>query len=323
MLPDWSARDIAALTGIDRDQDYVDAEREEPGCLLAISRQSAVRNPPSAILAEAARSGVWTGRANQLSEEHVQWTFIDDIAEATRDPGRLADRQFTNAPTHQLAGYPAPVILKRRSAVSFDSRGSIDAAQFFAMLSRTMPGNGAPWDAMWWEARIHLVLFVHRVNLLDPGVYLLVRHPAALDRLRAACGREFSWEPAHPSLPLFALVPGNCRALAQRVSCDQAIAGDGFFSLGMLADFDASLAAFGPTFYRHLFWESGVVGQVLYLEAEAAGVRGTGIGCFYDDAVHDVLGLSGHAFQSLYHFTVGTPVEDTRLTTEPGYAWEG
>jgi hypothetical protein len=110
--------------------------------------------------------------------------------------------------------------------------------------------------------------------------------------------------------------------LAQRVSCDQAIAGESFFSLGMIADFDASLQAFGPAFYRHLFWESGVVGQVLYLEGEAAGVRGTGIGCFYDDPVHDVLGLTGHAFQSLYHFTIGMPVEDTRLTTEPGYLWE-
>ena len=59
-----------------------------------------------------------------------------------------------------------------------------------------------------------------------------------------------------------------------------------------------------------MFWESGVVGQVLYLEAEAAGARATGIGCFYDDPVHDVLGLKGHEFQSLYHFTVGIPVED-------------
>jgi hypothetical protein len=34
-----------------------------------------------------------------------------------------------------------------------------------------------------------------------------------------------------------------------------------------------------------------------------------------------VLGLETHAFQSLYHFTVGFPVEDTRLTTETGYPW--
>ena len=77
-----------------------------------------------------------------------------------------------------------------------------------------------------------------------------------------------------------------------------------------------------PATVQSVVVESGVVGQVLYLEAEAAGARGTGIGCFYDDPVHDVLGLAGHTFQSLYHFTIGMPIEDTRLTTEPGYAWE-
>jgi hypothetical protein len=61
---------------------------------------------------------------------------------------------------------------------------------------------------------------------------------------------------------------------------------------------------------------------VLYLEAEAAGARATGIGCFFDDPVHEVLGLSGRAWQSLYHFSMGVPVDDERLTTEPGYEWE-
>jgi hypothetical protein len=311
----------------------VDAEREEPGCVLIVtSPRPPVPSPQSPVpsreaLLDAVRRGRWTGRANQLSEDHVQWTFIDEIAAATRDPGRtilpipnqLPDHPMTRLPDRP---YDRPLVLQRRSAVSFDGRGSIDAARCFAMLSAVMPREGPPWDALWWDARIHLLLFVHRVNGLDPGIYLLARHSSAPDRIRAASGREFLWEPCHDSLPLFALVRGDCRALAQRVSCDQAIAGEGFFSLGMIADFDASLQAFGAAFYRHLFWESGVVGQVLYLEAEAAGTRGTGIGCFYDDPVHDVLGLTGHAFQSLYHFTIGSPVEDTRLSTEPGYAWE-
>jgi nitroreductase len=90
----------------------------------------------------------------------------------------------------------------------------------------------------------------------------------------------------------------------------------------MLADFDRGLMEYGASFYRNLFWETGMIGQWLYLAAEAAGVRSTGIGCFYDDPVHDVLGLRDHAFQSLYHFTVGAPVEDRRLTSEPGYRWE-
>jgi len=56
------------------------------------------------------------------------------------------------------------------------------------------------------------------------------------------------------------------------------------------------------------------------LAAEAAGVRATGIGCFFDDPVQRVMGFNDASFQSLYHFTTGGPVEDPRLTTLPPYA---
>ena len=62
-----------------------------------------------------------------------------------------------------------------------------------------------------------------------------------------------------------------------------------------------------------------MIGQVLYLEAEAAGLRGTGIGCYFDDAMHELLGLRDDFCQDLYHFTVGGPVEDRRITTLPAY----
>jgi hypothetical protein len=62
-----------------------------------------------------------------------------------------------------------------------------------------------------------------------------------------------------------------------------------------------------------------MLGQVLYLEAEAAGVEGTGIGCYFDDALHKLLGLRDHTYQSLYHFTFGQAVEDSRIETTPAY----
>ena len=121
------------------------------------------------------------------------------------------------------------------------------------------------------------------------------------------------------NLELYQLSSGDARALSRQLSCHQEIAADGCFSLGMIADFEGSLERFGPWFYPRLFWESGMIGQVFYLEAEAAGLGGTGIGCFFDDPVHQVLGLEGLSYQSLYHFTVGGPVQDTRLTTLPAY----
>ena len=91
------------------------------------------------------------------------------------------------------------------------------------------------------------------------------------------------------------------------------------FSLGMVADFEDALGVHGPWYYRRLFWEAGMVGQVLHLEAESAGLRATGIGAYFDDWVHSVLGLADCRLQTLYHVTVGGPIEDTRLTTLPAY----
>jgi SagB-type dehydrogenase family enzyme len=332
VLPEWAHRSAAALVGIDRDQDYVDAEREEPGCVMAVTASDvpdALRGDHAALVA-AVRRGVWSGRASQLSEDHVQWTFIDEIAGATEAAGRRAPVRTPVPEVRSAGGLPGPcrlvdaraVILQRRSAVALDGRTSVGRDRFFAMLRRALPGPGAPWDALWWEPCIHFLLFVHRVDGLDPGLYLLARTEPAIERLKAAVPRAFAWARVDEALPLFLLMKRDCRALAARVSCGQEIAADGFFSLGMIAEFTSTLEAYGRAFYRNLFWESGVVGQVLYLEAEAAGARGTGIGCFFDDPVHDVLGLTGHAFQSVYHFTIGAPIEDARLTTAPGYAWE-
>ena len=86
----------------------------------------------------------------------------------------------------------------------------------------------------------------------------------------------------------------------------------------MLAEFDTPVRS-EPWRYRQLHWEAGLLGQVLYLEAEAAGLRGTGIGCFFDDVCHELLGLQGTAFQSLYHFTVGFPLVDERIASLPPY----
>ena len=200
------------------------------------------------------------------------------------------------------------------------------------MLGRVMPGverdvsrRTMPWDAIPWAPTIHLALFVHRVDGLSPGLYMLVRDRAVLSTLREATHSHFAWSspPGCPdALPLFLLHEGDHRQLAAQVSCHQDIAGDSAFSLGMIAELEAALHRHGPWFYRRLFWETGLIGQVLYLEAEAAGVRATGIGCFFDDPVHQVLGLNHTAFQSLYHFTTGGHVDDPRLTTLPPYGGE-
>ena len=187
------------------------------------------------------------------------------------------------------------------------------------MLDKTLPRDAcAPFDLGLTVSCVHLLLFVHRVTGLEPGLYFLLRAERDLPALQQKCHRHFLWRPVDEARPLYLLQAGDFQSTATSVSCHQSIAGDGAFSLGMIARFREELET-APCRYRHLFWETGVIGQVLYLEAEAAGVRATGIGCFFDDPVHELMGLPDDAFQSLYHFTVGGPREDARLATRAAY----
>jgi len=328
---------IAGLIGLGRGDDYGRAEREEPELLALVTPGVALTpaQPLNGLTAGSIRAQ-WCGRANTLSFEHrVEWPVIEEVVQATRRSASAPSTEdFARFPTQEeLFGNPVrhglltaeKAILARRSAVAMDDSTAISQEAFFRMLARLMPTRdrrSMPWDAIPWRPRIHLGLFVHRVDGLPRGLYALARDPDKLSDLKQAMQREFRWQrppSCPPGLPLYLLQEGDCRALAATVSCGQQIAGGGAFSLGMIADYMDSLSTYGAPFYRNLFWEAGMVGQVLYLEAEEAGIRSTGIGCYFDDPVHEAFGITSRAWQSFYHFTVGGPVEDTRLTTLPAY----
>src|ERR1022692_1256094 len=310
---------VAQLLGLDREADYTVAEREHPELVALVAREKWASDRGLCLsneLVTQVANSQWYGTANVLSPVHgVDWPVIDQVAAATTKSRIAADEEFSKFPSEEeLFGTPVrsgaftaeKVILGRRSAVSMDGSTAIPAATFFRMMARLVPtgdGRSIPWDALPWGPRIHLGLFVHRVTDLLPGLYMLARDPEKVETLRQAMRSEFLWR--RPSscphgLPLYLLKEGDCRTLAASVSCGQEIAGDGAFSLGMIAEYMDSLVAYGASFYRNLFWEAGLVGQVLYLEAEEAGIRSTGIGCYFDDPVHEVFGISSRDWLSFY-----------------------
>jgi SagB-type dehydrogenase family enzyme len=341
LLDDLGTDQVEALLGV---ADPRGAEPEHPDCLVAIFQQRAQFRQwrLSEGILDIFRPLGWQGQPNSLSPSHVEWRWAEAAAEIVRKPADsqwpiansrwsqgAADDTLNSGDPIQSQAPSSPlrrIIHQRRSAVEMDGQTAIERDAFYRTLLRTMPQAGsAPFAMLPWSPRVHLALFVHRVNGLEPGIYLLVRDPAQTNALRAALKPEFAWETANgcpPDLPLYRLAAGDVRAIASRISCGQDIAADGCFSLGMLAEFERPLTEHGAWIYPRLFWECGMIGQVLYLEAEAAGLRGTGIGCFFDDGMHSVLGLRDRQYQDLYHFTVGGPVDDPRLTTLPAYEGE-
>jgi SagB-type dehydrogenase family enzyme len=311
---------IGDLLGVSRESDFNGAETEQPDLLAQI-------HPPGIQLLDHLPEGdSWQGRANPLGgDPRLKWPLIDQAHHACHQqqadyPASLSPPDLSPERVLELR----QLIRQRRSAQAFIGKQSVLAiASLQSLLEALMPRRGAPpWDLWTAVPRLHLILFIHRVEGLVPGLYVLPRHADALPGLHSALSETFKWQATpitHDELPLYLLAQGDMRKVARTLSCHQEIASASSFSFCMLAEFEQTLAQ-GASAYRLLHWEAGLIGQAAYLEAERIGMRGTGIGCFFDDSVHQSLGIEDIKWQSLYHFTVGYPRLDTRLETLPPYA---
>ncbi|MDD4912783.1 MAG: nitroreductase family protein [Sideroxydans sp.] len=335
----------ARCLGVDRAADFEGVEAEEAEVILMLEAD-ATGIPHS--------WKEWAGKPNLLDVRPLyQWPVIEEVAVATR--GKLPAADETSPPPsrgrvregvetvshHQLNPHPslppawgkeqiramsanendinaAQVILKRRSAQAFDGVSVLPRAVFRRILSSLLPGGSPVWDVWTTAARVHPVLLVHRVEGVAPGVYVMPRNGAKQASLRAAFRETFTWEAADSELPLYQLIAARAGKTARTLSCHQDIATQCAVTFMMIAEFAGPIAA-DPVAYRHLHWEAGMLGHVITLEAEVAGWRGTGIGCFFDDAVHEVLGIKDDSFQVIYHYAVGMALDDPRISTLPAY----
>jgi SagB-type dehydrogenase family enzyme len=325
LLP-LSAATTAAHLGVDRAADFSGVEAEEAEVIVALQADASL--PPACTH--------WAGQPGLLDPKPMyDWPVIDEVALATRgalpteslpeatlsphmtSPSYIASLSYIVSLSYMAA---TQVILQRRSAQAFDGVSVMPRTVFLRLLAAMLPGGAPVWRMWSYAPRVHPVLLVHRVEGIAPGLYALPRSDAAQAALQHAMPHLFTWTPADADLPLYQLMAAKVERTARTLSCHQDIASHSAFTVMFIAEFAALIESTDPTAWRHLHWEAGMLGHCLTLEAEAAGWRGTGIGCFFDDAVHEVLGLTGNRYQVVYHFAVGNPVDDTRLTTLPAYA---
>ncbi len=334
---------LAALLDLDREADFGLAEREQPDVLFEILPVG--QAPEAQAPWHWPACTQWHGGANRLDRHPMyRWPVIDEAIAATRRPdtapvlvGRrpdspsLATPEAPNEVPAHAEGPPGQtpsatgLIRQRRSAQRFEARARLPLDQLWARLAALQPWR-LPFDVGPAQARVHGLLLAHRVDGLTPGAYLLPRSGAGRELLRRELPDTLDMHPvpgAPPTVPLLHLainpaLVGTLRTL----NCHQALGSDAILGFALLAQFNPLPDAAA---YRERLHEAGLIGQVLYLEAEALGLRGTGIGCFFDDALHGLLGLreadDQAALQSVYHFTLGAPVHDARIGTEPPYAY--
>lgn len=322
---------LAQLLGLNREADFparrfVETEREEAEMLLTVTFDGSA-DESAANLSQPVIPTVWHGVASTIDARPMyRWPVIEEVATASRHkaetavsaailsalkPKGLADNHTATAAT---------VILGRRSAQRFDASHVMPKQDFFNMLDALLPCAQAPWNGLAGKPRINLLLFVHRVAGLDSGLYLLVREASLTAQLDSCLDERFlrkpvTGAPAHLNLQLLTPAPAaELHRVTRSLHCHQDLAANACFAVGMLAEYDSAITE-DASAYRDLHREAGLIGQVLYLQAESNGLGGTGIGCFFDDPIHELLGLTDDTFQTVYHFTVGLALDDLRIET--------
>jgi SagB-type dehydrogenase family enzyme len=297
------------IFGFDQEQRFHPNERESADMLMLFSPKSSHTDIDLNSLTQTHFDSI----ANTLASNHQKWPMISLIEEVTNSlpiQRKKSDKlEILREPSRDAKS----VILQRRSAQMMDTERTMISQQvFLTLLNSTQESfNG-------YQNSVDLVIFVHNVEGLESGLYLYMRQEDSLEDLKQSMHKEFVFQELFAKLYL--LQKGDFRVIAKNISCNQNIVSDGAFSLGMLASFSQEILEYGAHRYKELYWECGAIGQQLYLEATSQGLSATGIGCFLDDMFHELLGLESNKYQSLYHFTIGRALVDSRILTKEPYA---
>jgi len=300
--------DISTLLGLSQKDRFF--EEETPDMLFVISHKDITPDLCIDLLIESTPLR-FQGIANRLSPSMQEWDIIPAIEEATSQAQISRPTTLKSNITRSPSKESKDVVLNRRSVHVMD-KSSITKEQFHTLLKSVLYSQDAK------ENSAHLAIFIHRVEDYKSGLYILLRDPKVKEELVQEMDPKFSW--IHTEFEhLYLLDLGDFKSISKAISCSQDIASDGAFSLSMLCDFTNELQTYGAHRYKELYWECGAIGQQLYLEATSMGLSGTGIGCFLDDEIHEVLGLKGNRYQVLYNFTLGRGYVDSRILTRPAY----
>ena len=304
--------DMASLIGLDDIKRYVPEESECADMLLLVSKSSDTIDVNIQKLRKSLQNEYF-GVANVLSSSRHNWEILEKIEGSVSTTFSKQEIMKSQSSGLRSCEYSAKdIVLKRRSAQVMDKdNANISKSNFENILASISSAENIP---------INLVLFVHDVENLPSGLYILLGDKNSEADLKLAMKDIFLWEKVQSQVNnLYFLQGGDFKLIAKTISCSQDIAAHGAFSLGMLVEFDKQLVQYGAHRYKELYWNCGAIGQQLYLEATSLHLSATGIGCFLDDVMHEVLGLQNSFYQSLYHFTIGRGLVDSRLTDEEPY----
>ncbi|MGC8895069.1 MAG: SagB/ThcOx family dehydrogenase [candidate division WOR-3 bacterium] len=152
------------------------------------------------------------------------------------------------------------ITLEELSALVYYTIGITDSS--YGTSLRAAPSAGALYPT-------ELVVAVHRVESLEPGLY--------------------RYKPERHCLVFYK--KGNIKGALPAIALNQAHAGRGACAIIISSRVQRSTGKYGQRGYRYAMIDAGAAAENLYLTAEALGLGTVAIGAFGDEALANLLGL--------------------------------
>jgi len=234
-------------------------------------------------------------KALPLAKDSIRWEVVYELFESFEKEDfspKFINKEIKFLPSKLNA---EEIIQNRRSALGFIPE-YIDKRDLLDILDKTLPRNIPPFNTNAHFNNIDIVMFINRVNGLESGIYYYSRNNLLKHNFTQIEER------------LYLIEKGDFSEASKFINCTQDLGKQSSVSFSFVADFEKITKNYH---YKLTLQEAGMVGHIIYLEAEAKGIRGCGIGCFFDDLINNEI-LDGK-LQAVYNFTVGVPLIDERI----------
>ncbi|MBW3634199.1 MAG: SagB family peptide dehydrogenase [Chloroflexi bacterium] len=281
----------------------IDGVREAAVCLVALGRSNDEPLPPpearplgldSLPLSEREITFPEIGAMHSASSlasgaEAKAWRAGAFVPEVPLGRSLIALRPIA---AEELPPHPIDAVIeRRRSNRHYEADTPMSFAALSTMLTRSLQGTEMDCLVSGAPPLSTPYLIVNNVAGLRPGAYAVHWREQALELLQ----------------------PGEMRAAAARLACDQGYAGDAHVNVYTLTDLAPVLEHFGNRGYRVAQLEAALIGAKLQLAAHALGLGAVG-STAYDDEVTAF--FSPHAAKKSFMFVAVFGTRLRRSTSE-------
>jgi len=234
-------------------------------------------------------------KAKPLAKNSIRWDIVYKLFESFEKENykpNFINKEIEFLPSQFNA---EEIIQNRRSALGFLPE-FIDKRDLLDMLDKTLSRNLPPFNTDTHFNNIDILLFINRINGLENGIYYYSRNNLLKHNFIQVEER------------LYLIEKGDFSTTSKFINCMQDLGSLSSVSFSFVADFEKITKNYH---YKLTLQEAGMIGHILYIEAEAKGIRGCGIGCFFDDLIN--LDILNGKLQAVYNFSIGIPLIDERI----------